>query len=147
MQTFFDRLKALIQEQASGKHTKFAKQAGIPVSTFQSYLADRLPHPEHLLRISETYHVNLDWLMTGQGERYRPAGEIHQTAPDYIGRRVDTVLLGEIIRAVEEGLQARQASLTAEKKSILVALLYEIHAESSKAVDLQVVRRYLHLAI
>jgi transcriptional regulator with XRE-family HTH domain len=147
MQTFFDRLKFLIQEQAGGKHTVFAKKAGIPVSTFQSYLSKRFPNPENLIRICATYHVTLDWLMTGQGERYRPEAEVRQNRPDYAARRIDTVLLRDIIRSIDEGLQSRQAGLTNEKKAELIALLYEIHVESGKVVDPQTVHRYLRLAI
>jgi transcriptional regulator with XRE-family HTH domain len=147
MQTFYERLKFLIKEHAGGKHTLFAKKAGIPVSTFQSYLSERLPHIEHLLRICETYHVTLDWLMTGQGDRYRPMGEVRQPAADYASLRIDTLLLREIIRTVEDGLQSRQAILVAEKKAELIGLLYEMHVESGRAVELQTVDRYLRLAI
>lgn len=70
MDTFFDRLLNLINEKAAGKYTVFAKKAEIPVGTFQAYLKDRLPHPNHLVRIHETYDVNLNWLLTGKGEKY-----------------------------------------------------------------------------
>ena len=70
MENFFRRLNELIDKEAGGKHTKFAKKAGIPVSTFQSYLSERIPKPEHLIRISETFNASIDWLLTGKGNVY-----------------------------------------------------------------------------
>ncbi len=137
----------MIQDQTQGKHTVFAKKAGIPVSTFQSYLSERLPHPEHLMRICETYRVNLNWLMTGQGARYRHLDEVRQNPPDYTVIKLDTTLLAGIIRAVEEGLSTLQAELSAEKKGQLVALLYEMHAEGRKPIDPQMIERGLQLAL
>lgn len=60
----------MIDIEAGGKHTKFAKMAGIPISTFQSYLSQRIPKPEHLIRISEKFNVSMDWLLTGKGDQY-----------------------------------------------------------------------------
>jgi len=68
MRNFFERLSWLIDRYAAGKHTVFAKKAGIPVSTFQKYLADKMPVAEHLIRIHETYGVSIDWLLTGSGD-------------------------------------------------------------------------------
>ena len=61
---------SIINEKASGKSTVFAKKAGIPPGTFHSYLKGRLPHPEQLIRLCETYDINLNWLLTGKGEKY-----------------------------------------------------------------------------
>lgn len=60
----------IISEKANGKHTVFAKHAGIPTSTFQGYINGRPPHAEHLIRIREKFFVNIDWLLTGKGKKY-----------------------------------------------------------------------------
>lgn len=70
MENFLDRLKFLIDSLADGKHTVFAKNAGIPISTFQGYLNGRFPKQNHLLRIREHYNVNIDWLSSGIGEPF-----------------------------------------------------------------------------
>ena len=67
MGTFLSRLRYLIKTLAGDKHTVFAKHAGIPTSTFQNYIKGRVPHLDHILRIRETYNVNIDWLLTGEG--------------------------------------------------------------------------------
>jgi len=65
-----DRLWQIINEKEGGKHTVFARKAGIPPSTFQNYIEGRYPHAEHLIHIYETYNVNIHWLLTGIGEPY-----------------------------------------------------------------------------
>ena len=65
-----DRLKQVIDEKTKGKHTVFSEKAGIPKSTFQYYINGRTPHPDHLIRISETFDVNIHWLLTGKGKKY-----------------------------------------------------------------------------
>lgn len=67
---FVERLKQLIADQSGGKPTVFAKRAGIPPGTFANYLSGRLPQAEQLIRIRETYGVNIDWLLTGFGRPY-----------------------------------------------------------------------------
>lgn len=69
-----DRLKELVNKHADGKHTVFAKKAGIPTSTFQYYIDGRYPKAEHLIRIYETYNININWLLTGIGEIYNGEG-------------------------------------------------------------------------
>jgi len=97
-----ERLLKLIEAKEKGKHTVFAKKAGIPISTFQNYLNGRPIHVKHLLRIRETYNVNLDWLLTGEGqmcnekeEPIQPAREMRpevyaEIAGDYVD--VDVLL-------------------------------------------------------
>lgn len=70
MSTFSERLTFLIETHAKGRHTAFSKKAGIPKTTMQGYVDGRFPKFNHLVRIRETYGVNLDWLMTGEGEVY-----------------------------------------------------------------------------
>ncbi len=68
MSTLIERFFILAKEFAEGKHTNLAKLADIPKSTFQGYINGRPPHIEHLLRIRERFDINLDWLLTGEGE-------------------------------------------------------------------------------
>lgn len=68
------RLLLLAERHADGKHTIFAKKADIPASTFQGYLQGRSPHPDHLLRLRETYGVSIDWILSGDGPVYLGEG-------------------------------------------------------------------------
>ena len=71
MQNFLDRLLLIIEEQEGGKHTVFARKAGVHPGTFQNYVnGKRKPNYEALLSICETFNVNLNWLLTGKGPKY-----------------------------------------------------------------------------
>ena len=70
METFFDRMKLLIDEFGDGRPHTFGRKAMIPKGTMARYIKDRIPKPEHLVRIHETFDVNLNWLFTGIGERF-----------------------------------------------------------------------------
>ena len=148
MQNFFERLKILIQRYADGKHTVFAKTAGIPISTFQSYLGERLPNSENLIRISETYDVSLDWLLTGKGTQSRndrPDRCVHEKEATYAASGINAGLLKSIISAFEEGLESRKLVLTPGKKAELIALVYDTFSESAGNFDRAIAERYLRL--
>jgi len=68
MELFLKNILLSIDKFSGGKHTVFAKKAGIPPSTFQSYMKGNLPKPEHLIRIYETYNISINWLLTGKGK-------------------------------------------------------------------------------
>ena len=70
MGSLTDRLLFIVEEKAGGKPTTFAKKAGIPPSTFQNYINGRIPHVEHLIHIREVFFVNIDWLLSGEGEPF-----------------------------------------------------------------------------
>lgn len=65
-----DRLLILVNELTDGKPAVFAKKVGIPHSTFHNYIKGRKPHSDHLIRIRDTFRVNIDWLLTGKGNKY-----------------------------------------------------------------------------
>lgn len=78
-----ERLSFLIASLADGKHTVFAKKAGIPISTFQAYInKGRPPHLEHLLRIHEIFSVDINWLVTGEGHPFIKKVEPSAIDPD-----------------------------------------------------------------
>jgi hypothetical protein len=69
--TFTKRLQLLIQE--FGSRYALAKSSGIPSSTLQSYEAGSIPGMHALLTLAQVGNVDLNWLMTGNGEM-RPVG-------------------------------------------------------------------------
>ena len=83
MRNLTKRLLELVDENASGEHTIFAKHAGIPTSTFQGYIDGRYPHAKHLIRIRETYRVNINWLLTGVGDKYVKEGSCESVKSVY----------------------------------------------------------------
>lgn len=73
MTTFVERLQMLVDEHADGKPAIFAKKAGILGGTFHAYMNGRLPQAEQLIRIHKFCGVNINWLLTGEGEHYMAA--------------------------------------------------------------------------
>ncbi len=81
--SFLDRLNILVSENEAGKHTVFAKNAGINVATFQNYINGRKPSFDAMLHICETYNVNLNWLVAGKGPKYiTDQGDTQTLDPD-----------------------------------------------------------------
>jgi hypothetical protein len=77
---FVERFLWLISEKAKGKPTIFARMAGIPHSTLFGYVNGRFPTHEHLLRIRDTFNININWLVSGEGEPYMADVEEKQAA-------------------------------------------------------------------
>lgn len=61
---------AVIQDKTSGNIKKFAENAGINAVTLLNYAKGRMPSAEALANICECYSVNINWLLTGTGEKY-----------------------------------------------------------------------------
>jgi Helix-turn-helix len=70
---FVQRLRLVIAE--FGSRYALAKATGIPASTLQSYEASSRPGAEALGRLARVANVDLNWLLTGQGQ-IRPTGLI-----------------------------------------------------------------------
>jgi hypothetical protein len=68
METFFDRMRWLVNKFGKGRKHTFGKKLMIPKATMQRYVVDRIPDTEYLVRINETFNVNLNWLLTGKGD-------------------------------------------------------------------------------
>jgi len=65
-----ERLKTII-DSLGMKHKDFAKLSGIPYPTLQDYLIGKsIPGGENLQKIIMKFHVNLNWLLTGEGEMF-----------------------------------------------------------------------------
>jgi len=89
MSTLIERLFEIVSEKADGKHTIFAKNAGIPTSTFQGYIKGRPPHTDHLIRIHEYYGINIDWILTGKEPKYVDCKDASESSA-YIYKKGDS---------------------------------------------------------
>ena len=62
------RIEKIIDKKTGGKVKPFAEKAGIIGGTLTGYLnKERWPNVETLIKISNSYDVNLNWLLTGKG--------------------------------------------------------------------------------
>ena len=118
---FQDRLDWLIKKFANGKPFVFAKKTGIKSGTFQSYLKGRLPQADQLLCFRRTFGVNLNWLLSGEGE---PLESNHPTTTD--PEKLD------LLRMTHEVLDSQgsySASLAANIRSFHEAVVTERRLE------------------
>lgn len=68
--TIADRLQTLVNELCGGNGKQFAENANILSVTLYNYLKGRTPKADALSNICLTYNVNLNWLVSGVGDRY-----------------------------------------------------------------------------
>jgi hypothetical protein len=62
------RLLMIVDLCADGNDAKFAREAGIVQGTFHNYTHGRIPNVDSLINIRNRYGVNINWLLTGEGE-------------------------------------------------------------------------------
>jgi phage repressor protein C with HTH and peptisase S24 domain len=68
-ENWVERLRVLMQE-AGWKHEQLANILGITRGAVGHYFTgNRMPSLKHLTKISRTFSVTLDWLITGEGPR------------------------------------------------------------------------------
>ncbi|MBC7908372.1 MAG: helix-turn-helix transcriptional regulator [Rhodospirillaceae bacterium] len=97
---------------------EYAAQLGVHKETIGKYERDKiLPGADVLTRLRQDKQVDINWLLTGQGDRDVPA---RTSSAD-----IDADALAGALTAVEELLHQRQAALTQDKKAKLVALVYK----------------------
>ena len=99
---FAKRLLELVNDVSDGKTTVFARKAGISPGTFAAYVKGRLPDGERLIRICETYSVNLNWLLTGAGDKYIDIGNPGDEPPPIGGKALPDGQFLDIHRTLQE---------------------------------------------
>ena len=68
---FKDRLELLIKELSGGNKAQFSGMLGITPVNIQGWLnRGSLPSSAQLLNIANKTNVNLNWLLTGEGEKH-----------------------------------------------------------------------------
>ncbi|MCI5211860.1 MAG: XRE family transcriptional regulator [Candidatus Electrothrix sp. ATG2] len=70
MSSITERINTIVSEKTSGNIKKFAEITGIKETTFYNYTNGRNPNLESLKKICIAFKINLNWLVTGIGEKY-----------------------------------------------------------------------------
>jgi hypothetical protein len=115
------RINFLVEKLASGKYTVFAKNCGIPVSTFKNYVdGPSNPSSEHLKRIASVFRVNLNWLVLGEGEPFIKNKEGELTG---LGK----VLASDpVMQLLNEEEERAGITLTPKQRSGMLKILREL---------------------
>ena len=141
MQNITDRLLTIIDICERGNAAAFAKNLGISQSTFHYYIKGRAPNMNTLIHIHDKYNINMNWLLTGQGEMHLEGGgteSINKEGAEGPGAEVIPINKvsepREIPDHVITTIQAwfRDADVSPEDQARLIQMLYERPVSGSK---------------
>lgn len=144
------RLKWLVTEKANGKYTVFANKAGIPGSTFQGYMNGRPPNSEHLLRIHLFFNVNLNWLLSGDGDPYMSNNLNNKESENHFSdpSQINLNFINVIVDAIEQIQKDDGIELSSMDKTDAISDLYKLMKEHdgdiSQDVLLWTIRLVMH---
>ena len=123
-----NRLIELAEKLAGGKYTVFARNAGVPVSTMQRYISGKIGQlPIHLNNIQLRYNVNLNWLVSGNGNMFIDHMEDSHVT---IGSNVingESIKAAQSINTPDQGIIEHVVPI--EKKLLLMEKLEEKKAQ------------------
>lgn len=107
------------------------------------------PNVSDLRTIATATGVNVEWLVTGQGESGLLPRGTRELAPTYranASRPVDNTLLENIMEMLDDELLSRGLQIPATKRSAMVVTLYGLFRDGSP-VEREAVGRLLKLAV
>jgi transcriptional regulator with XRE-family HTH domain len=117
-----ERIKLLVDRFASGKYTVFARNSGIPVSTFKNYVdGSSNPTSEHLKKIASVFGVNLNWLILGEGGPFveRKQGEEYSSW-------AKASACDPVIQLLNDEVERAGITLTSEQRKAVLKILREL---------------------
>jgi len=118
-----ERIKFLVKKLTNAKYTVFAKNCGIPVSTFKTYIdGPSNPTSGHLRKIASVYRVNLNWLILGEGE---PFVEGDTQEWEAAGRE-KVVAIDPVVQLLNEEEERAGITLTPEQRTAILKILREL---------------------
>ena len=147
MSDIVSRLKELIKITCSGNAREFSRKTEIPYGTLQGYLRGRLPHSEHLIRMSESVGTNINWLLTDKGKMFGDNSGVPDMSQADLN--IDLDVLHQIIEWLEERLESEGKELAPDKKARFIALTYEyfVTPEEGKEVDDKGMKQLFRLVV
>ena len=140
---FTARLRTFVDSLGTSDR-KVALGMGITPAAISSALGGRsYLAPENLRKLHDLYGLNINWLLSGEGEMLLAgrAGANTSGAPrlrsvrepspvDPVGPRptptVDLAILAACISAVKDGLSAHKRTIPSAKEAEIVAALYDV---------------------
>ena len=142
------KLKKIIQDSGLSLPA-FAEKVGVSRNTLVSYRDGQTsPSMDFIAKVCDEFYVSPIWLISDKGEPYRFTEYSETPFQDDVltGKVINVSLLIEIIKAIENKVNDNKLTLSPEKKSLLISILYEQFIISTETVDDNTVDKYLKLA-
>lgn len=92
MSSISERMKLVLQEKKFSIK-QASEETDIPYRSLQNYLNGQLPGPDALVKFRETFGVDLNWLLTGEGETHKESTKANS--------QIDRKLLKQIEEQLE----------------------------------------------
>lgn len=121
-------------EQIRGKLTRqeFAKRIGVGKTSVQNYeVKDLVPKGEVLLKLRNEFHVDIEWLLTGEGGPYCNVKEV-VNGPN---NSAQEITLGQAVDMVSEILSSGDALVIQNMTSNLQTLSALVRRNADHASD------------
>jgi transcriptional regulator with XRE-family HTH domain len=144
MDSFIQRIRILMERENLKKWNQFEGEIGMRGATNRWKSGKDKPTADSLLKISKRFKVSVDWLLTGQ----EPENHLAEPREEYDLHpqpAVDTELIAEIVRSVEEYLNQVRLKISPLRKGKLVARLYEYCVMEKTKPDSIAIKSYLRL--
>lgn len=80
-ETIFDRISTIVEKFGNGKNTVFASLIGVSEANVRNYKNGVMPKADFLEKIARNFDININWLLTGEGNMLRTESEKEENIP------------------------------------------------------------------
>lgn len=80
-ETIFDRISTIVEKFGNGKNTVFASLIGVSEANVRNYKNGVMPKADFLEKIARSFDININWLLTGEGNMLRTESEKEENIP------------------------------------------------------------------
>lgn len=80
-ETIFDRISTIVEKFGNGKNTVFASLIGVSEANVRNYKNGVMPKADFLEKIARSFDININWLLTGEGNMLRSESEKKENIP------------------------------------------------------------------
>lgn len=80
-ETIFDRISTIVEKFGNGKNTVFASLIGVSEANVRNYKNGVMPKADFLEKIARSFDININWLLTGEGNMLSSDSEKEEKLP------------------------------------------------------------------
>lgn len=80
-ETIFDRISTIVEKFGNGKNTVFASLIGVSEANVRNYKNGVMPKADFLEKIARSFDININWLLTGEGNMLSSESEKEEKLP------------------------------------------------------------------